>query len=130
MTLSARFSLLHSDLNEFLFAPVGDEQTGMPLSVVSALTRLGVDPWEEAGRLAALPRALAAEALALMIARLPIGRPQLSDHLAISRRLVALLPQHGPAAALKASAKDRKYFQIVMVLACLALGVAALSIIW
>ena len=48
MTLSARFSLLHSDLNDFLFASVGDEQNGMPLSVISALTRLGVDPWEEA----------------------------------------------------------------------------------
>ena len=48
MTLAARFSLLHSDLNDFLFASVGDEQNGMPLSVLSALTRLGVDPWEEA----------------------------------------------------------------------------------
>jgi hypothetical protein len=44
MTLSARFSLLHSDLNDFLFATVGDESDGMPLSVISALTRLGADP--------------------------------------------------------------------------------------
>ncbi len=44
MTLSARFALLHSDLNDFLFAAVGDEPNGMPLSVISALTRLGVDP--------------------------------------------------------------------------------------
>ena len=51
MTLSARFSLLHSDLNDFLFAAVGDEPNGMPLSVISALTRLGVDPWDEAARL-------------------------------------------------------------------------------
>ena len=64
MTLAARFSLLHSDLNDFLFASVGDEQNGMPLSVLSALTRLGVDPWEEAARLAALPKALAVEAMA------------------------------------------------------------------
>jgi hypothetical protein len=28
MTLSARFSLLHSDLNDFLFAAVGDEPNG------------------------------------------------------------------------------------------------------
>jgi hypothetical protein len=51
MALPARFSLLHSDLNDFLFAPVGEEQNGVTLSVVSALTRLGVDPWEEAARL-------------------------------------------------------------------------------
>jgi hypothetical protein len=74
MTLSARFSLLHSDLNDFLFAAVGDEPNGMPLSVISALTRLGVDPWDEAARLAALPKVLAAEALAPMIARLSVGR--------------------------------------------------------
>jgi hypothetical protein len=73
MALPARFSPLHSDLNDFLFASVGVEQNGMPLSVVSALTRLGADPWEEAARLAALPKALAVETLAPMIARLPIG---------------------------------------------------------
>lgn len=71
MTLPARFSLLHSDLNDFLFASVGDQQNGMPLNVVSALTRLDVDPWGEAARLAALPKALAAEALEPLIAQLP-----------------------------------------------------------
>jgi hypothetical protein len=129
MTLSARFSLLHSDLNEFLFASVGDEQNGMPLSVISALTRLGVDPWEEAARLAALPKAVAAEALAPMIARLPIGRPQPSDNLAITQRLVELLPLSGQSAppGRKRGAKDKRYVQAVMLLACLALGAAVLS---
>src|SRR5947209_14905431 len=88
MALPARFSLLHSDLNDFLFAAVGQEQNGMPLNVVSGLTRLGLDPWEEAGRLAALPKAVAAEKLAPIIARLPVDRPAPSDNLAISRLLV------------------------------------------
>src|ERR1700724_1600003 len=92
MALSARFSLLHSDLNDFLFASVGDEQNGVTLSVVSAFTRLGLDPWEEAARLTRLPKARAAEALATSIARLPIHRTQSLDDLAISRRLVELLP--------------------------------------
>ena len=129
MTLSARFSLLHSDLNDFLFASVGDEQNGMPLSVISALTRLDVDPWEEAARLAALPKAVAAEALAPMIARLPIGRPQPSDNLAITQRLVELLPVSGQSALPRklVGAKDKRYFQAVMLLACLALGAAVLS---
>ena len=70
MALPARFSLLHSDLNDFLFAPVGEQQNGMPLNVVSGLTRLGLDPWEEAARLAALPKAVAAETLAPIITRL------------------------------------------------------------
>jgi hypothetical protein len=92
MALPARFSLLHSDLNDFLFASVGEEQNGVTLSVVSGLTRLGVDPWEEAARLTPLPKARAAETLATLIARLPIRRTQSLDDLAISRRLVELLP--------------------------------------
>jgi hypothetical protein len=95
MTLPVRFSLLHSDLNDFLFASVGDQQNGMPLNVVSALTRLDVDPWEEAARLAALPKALAAEALAPMIAQLPIFRRQQSDNLVISQRWLSSYQQAG-----------------------------------
>jgi hypothetical protein len=130
MTLSARFSLLHSDLNYFLFAAVGDEPNGMPLSVVSALTRLGLDPWEEAARLAALPKAIAAEALAPMIARLPIGRSRLTDDLDISQRLVELLPAHKRAASPdseQAGANDKKYLQALVLLASFALGAAVLS---
>jgi hypothetical protein len=133
MTLAARFSLLHSDLNDFLFASVGDEQNGMPLSVLSALTRLGVDPWEEAGRLAALPKALAAEAMASMIARFPIARPLRSDNLAVGRRLVELLPEHqqtGLATREQTAGNDKRYFHALMLIGCLALGVAMLTAIW
>jgi hypothetical protein len=41
-----------SDFDAFLFAPVGEERNGMLLSVLSALARLDVDPWQEAARLA------------------------------------------------------------------------------
>jgi hypothetical protein len=129
VTLPARLSLLHSDLNDFLFASVGDQQNGMPLNVVSALTRMEVDPWEEAARLAGLPKALAAEALASMIARLPDFQRQQSDNLAISRRLVELLPTpgqaHGPPRA-QTGVRDKKYFYAVMVLVCLVLGAVVL----
>jgi len=129
MALPTRFSLLHSDLNDFLFAAVGEEQNGMPLNVVSGLTRLGLDPWEEAARLAALPRALAAEKLAPIIARLPVDRQQPSDNLAISRQLVELLPEHQRAASpsrQQADAKGKKYIQAVVVISCIALGAAVL----
>jgi hypothetical protein len=130
MTLPARFSLLHSNLNDFLFASVGDQQNGMPLNVVSALTRLDVDPWEEGARLAALPKALAAEALEPMIARSPIFRRQQSDDLVISRRLVELLPggQEAPTQRREQAGakKEKEFFHTVMVLACLALVAAAL----
>ena len=130
MTLPARFSLLHSDLNDFLFASVGDEQNGIPLSVISTLTRLGVDPWEEAVRLAALPKVLAAEALAPIIARLPTGRPQRSDNVAVAQRLVGLLPMRGHAAEpdrKQASARVKKYIHGAMLVVCLALGAAVFS---
>ena|SRR5271166_97033 len=133
MTLAARFSLLHSDLNDFLFASVGNEQNGMPLSVLSALTRLGVDPWEEAARLAALPKALAVEAMASIVARLPMARPQPSGNLAISRRLVELLPKHPqaePPTREQTAEKDKRYFHALMLIGCLALGVALLTAIW
>jgi hypothetical protein len=129
MTLPVRFSLLHSDLNDFLFASVGDQRNGMPLNVVSALTRLDVDPWEAAARLAALPKSLAAEALAPMIAQLPIFRRQQSDNLVISQRLVELLPagqQAATAGPEQAVAEKKKYFNTVIVLGCLALGAAVL----
>jgi hypothetical protein len=100
MALPVPFSLLHSDLNDFLFASIGEEQNGVTVSVVSALTRLGVDPWEEAARLTPLPKARAAETLAKLIARLPIRRTESSDDLVICRRLVELLPSDKPARSL------------------------------
>jgi hypothetical protein len=85
-------------LNGFLFADVGVEASGMPLSVLSTLARLGMDPWQEAGRLAKLPRAAAVEGLARIIAAMPASLWSLSDATPIAARLVALLPARGPAA--------------------------------
>jgi hypothetical protein len=130
MALAARFSLLHSDLNDFLFASVGEEKNEVTLSVVSALTRLGLDPWEEAARLTPLPKARAAEALAILIARLPIRRTLSSDDLVISQRLVELLPDQKPApleGRQRAGAEQKKYRQAMVLLSCLALGAAILS---
>ena len=48
MTLRPEYSLGHSEYNAFLFAAVGEEKVGLPLTVLTALTRLGFDPWREA----------------------------------------------------------------------------------
>jgi hypothetical protein len=93
MVLPARFSLLHSDLNGFLFASLGQEKSGAPLTVLSALTRLDIDPWAEGARLAALPREAAARALATLIARFPQDCWSASDVSEVARRLVELLPK-------------------------------------
>ena len=133
MALPARFSLLHSDLNDFLFAPVGEEQNGVTLSVVSGLTRLGLDPWQEAARLTPLPKARAAEALAKLIARLPINRTQTLDDFEISRRLVELLPAQKMAPLQgreQTDAAEKKYWGVMIVLASVALAAAVLSSMW
>ena len=86
------FALGRSDLNGFLFADIGVEGSGMSLSVISALARQGLDPWEEAGRLARLPRMVAADGLARLIAAMPASPWPMPDATAIAARLVALLP--------------------------------------
>jgi hypothetical protein len=95
MAMRAGFNLHHSDLQEFLFAPVWDEKNGTPLSILSALARLGMDPWGEAARLAEMPRAAAVSALAAILARLPRSEPEVPDYSGISERLVQFLPQGG-----------------------------------
>ena len=90
MTLPSPFALPHSQFNEFLFALIGMERNGMPLSVISALARLEVDPWQEAARLADLPKELAATALDGLIRRLPGGRKKAGPSAIVWLIVVAL----------------------------------------
>jgi len=92
MTRSASVSALGSEFNDFLFAPIGEDRNDVPLSVLSALARLGLDPWQEAAELAQLPRDTATQRLVASLAALSDG---LSVHLeirTIAARLIALLP--------------------------------------
>ena len=86
-------SYLGPEFNEFLFAPIGEDKNGMLISVVSALARLDIDPWQEAANLARLPGEIAAEQLASLIAVLPDGVTAHLDTGAIAARLVSLLPR-------------------------------------
>lgn len=98
MTLRPEYCLGHSPYNAFLFAAIGEEQVGGPLTVLSALTRLGFDPWQEAARLAGLPRETAARVFAVTIAMLPEGDWKASESEAIAARLVNWLPGQVPQA--------------------------------
>ena len=93
MALRPAYLLMNVEFDDFLFAPVGEQSNGMPLSVISALTRLDFDPWEKAGQLSKLTAKDASQALAALIARLPGGRWEIADASAIATRLVALLPR-------------------------------------
>ena len=93
MTRSTSLSPLGSEFDNFLFAPIGEDKNGMLLSVVSALARLDVDPWQEADELARLPREAAIARLASWIAALPEDRRRHPDPGKIAGRLIALLPR-------------------------------------
>jgi hypothetical protein len=67
--------LIGPEFDEFLCAPIGDDRNGTGLSVLSALARLNVDPWQEAMSLALMPREAAVVRLAALIDTLPNGVP-------------------------------------------------------
>src|SRR5580700_9207765 len=95
MTRCTSISPLGSEFDNFLFAPIVEDGNGMLLSVLSALARLDVDPWQEANDLARLPREAATQRLALLIAALPGGPSTHPDLGTIANRLIALLPRQG-----------------------------------
>lgn len=97
MTLRRSFRLLRSDFDKFLFATVGDEIDGMPLSVISALARLGLEPREEAGRLSSLSNQEAVEQLARLIAEVPGSSRSLGEARVLADGLAGLLPKHDPS---------------------------------
>ena len=93
MTPATSVSFFRSEFDNFLYAAIGADSNEMPLSVLSALTRLNLDPWQEAAELSELPKDTAAERLETLIARLPGGPWAQADLGAIARRLITLLPR-------------------------------------
>jgi hypothetical protein len=93
-------SNLTSIYDHFLFAPICEEVNGMQLSVVSALARMDVDPWEEATRLAAMPKASAERALVSTLDKVLAKRWNPSETEVIATRLVQLLPQRRESATI------------------------------
>jgi hypothetical protein len=93
MTCSAVALTPGSEFDDFLYAPIVEDSRGMSVSVISALARLELDPWEEAAELAQLPNAIAVEKMASLIAVLPDCSASLADAPAIAARLIDLLPR-------------------------------------
>ena len=100
---------LRTDFDAFLFAPIGEDTNGMPLTLLSVLARLGIDPWEEAADLAHLALEPALQRLSSRLEAMPAGRPATAaDTVNIATRLIALLhrPPAPKASTPKASAPD------------------------
>lgn len=66
MTSPSSVSSLTPKFDDFLFARI-EENGETPLSVLSVLARLGIDPWEEAASLAQLPPILMAFILMIQV---------------------------------------------------------------
>lgn len=76
----------------FLYAVLGQDRAGNTVSVLSALARLGRDPWDEAAELSTLSSAAAQTRLEDLMARFPDVPMDGRDPRATIPRLVALLP--------------------------------------
>jgi hypothetical protein len=119
MTRAVVFSSLASEFDDFLFAPIREDKNGTLLSVVSALARLDVDPWDEAAKLAEMPGEAATQRLSALLASLPAEPASDPERRTIAARLVGLLPQRpvadgsarkpGPRAAATAKSQAVTY---------------------
>jgi len=81
------------EFDSFLYASVGEEDNGMPLTVLSLLARMDVDPWEEAAKLMQLPQDGAVKQLASLLGSLRNASVANLDPARIAVPLVALLPR-------------------------------------
>lgn len=132
MPLRRAYAPVMPELDPFLFATVGEEVNGVPLSVLSALTRLGFEPRDEAARLSDLTREAATDQLARMIARLSDRQWTAAESRRIARGLAERLPAPtiaGETAPLESSADRAPGSGAPVLLIYLAIaGVALLSI--
>ena len=99
MGAASDYKMNDSIYEEFLYTEIGEQENGMPLSMVSALTQLGLDPWDEARRLASLPAAAAAAAVSDLIKRASAFTARATDLPKLSARLAALLSRPAPVTA-------------------------------
>ena len=136
MALRPLFAPLRPDLDRFLFAVVREERNGIPLSTISALTQLGLDPWDEAGRLAGLAKRDAVEQLTGLLLRLPgPSRPLAEEVRQIAVALIDVLPPANGIAepartrgtALATMSRDRAFWVICCVLASIAVVIMLTS---
>jgi hypothetical protein len=81
------------EFDGFLYASVGNDSDGMPLTVLSALARMDVDPWEEASKLTQLPQESAVTELASLLGAFRNAPVVGLDPARVAGPLIALLPR-------------------------------------
>jgi hypothetical protein len=96
-----------SQLDDFLYAPIGDERNGTTLTVLSALARQDIHPWREAATSAQMPRESATLRMSSLTVDLRERPPSRLDPEAVAARLVARLPLSVVAASARNKALPR-----------------------
>lgn len=93
LTHPTSISQIRSEFDAFLYASIEERSDQPLLSVISALARRDVDPWQEAAELSHMSRDGATSRLAALIETLPSDPSAPLNCRAAATRLVALLPQ-------------------------------------
>ena len=104
----------------FLFAPVCEDPNGLQISVLSALARINRDPWKEAARLAAMPKAKAEMSLVSSLDLVAANGWDPAQANTISARLISLLPQPNVATTMTLGTRKAPAHRTIIFLACLA----------
>ena len=116
---------LNPQFDRFLYAPLC-ERDEMPVSVLSALTRQNIDPWQLAARLSQLPKAQAVKTLAPIVQESDSGRwsPSEADETAV--HLIGLLPTQNNCGSVPPSMENVKGYLMIWVLHGIFWGALAL----
>ncbi|HEU0162076.1 MAG TPA: hypothetical protein VFQ69_06715 [Rhizomicrobium sp.] len=89
-----------SSFEGFLFADIGMQPNGMPLTILTLLARGGLDPWAEAERLSRMSRSAAASCMIAEINRASDGFRSRGDVRELAKSLVDRLPAPAPKASI------------------------------
>jgi hypothetical protein len=81
------------EFERFLHASVGEDRKGYAVSVLSALARLDLDPWNETANLVAVGRDGARSRLGFLLSRFRDVPSLEQNHAMIARKLSLLLPE-------------------------------------
>jgi hypothetical protein len=127
MNTPVSVSFCEPEFGDFLYAPIAEGEHEVYLTVLSALSRLGLDPWIVAGVLSALPKAVAVERLAALITQLPGGSWTNADAYGVAHRLIGLLPRNSDGVAPAKPAGAARPSATIFI--CIALGIAAVIIV-
>ena len=126
MSAAASASFFSPEFENFLYAPVAGSEHEIHLTVLSALSRLNLDPWVEAAELSVLPKDTAARRLAALITQIPGGTWTNADAKGIAHRLVGLLPRTNSDGVTAAKPLGSQWARpSTTMLICVALGLAA-----